>query len=102
MPLWHLSPKHLKMKKIAILLVTSLVPVLAFMWTNTYALSLFSRWDSSEVSRNSDTPVMQELTWNHSVFNIISFVNRYLCFGIGLVCFLFMIWNGYLLIMARW
>lgn len=36
-----------------------------------------------------------------SIFNIISLVNDYLWFAIGFVCFLFMIWNGYQLIMAR-
>lgn len=90
------------MRKYIMLLITLLVPILALVGTHTYALSLWSLWDSSEVSRNSDTPKTLELTWNRSVFNIISFVNKYLWFTIGFVCFLFMIWNGYQLIMARW
>lgn len=84
------------------MLLTSLISVISLMNACVYAITLYSAWDSSEISHNSDTPVMQELVWNHSVFDIISFVNRYLWFGIGLVCFLFMIWNGYQLIMSRW
>lgn len=38
---------------------------------------------------------------SRSLFNIISLVNKYLWFAIGLACFWFMIWNGYKLIMAR-
>jgi len=43
-----------------------------------------------------------QIEWQHSIFNIISLVNNYLWFIIGLACFWFMVWNGYQLIMARW
>jgi len=39
--------------------------------------------------------------WWHSVFDMIRFVNSYLRFAIGFVCFLFMIINGYKLITAN-
>lgn len=42
-----------------------------------------------------------QIEWEHSIFNIISLVNNYLWFIIGAVCFWFMVWNGYNLIMAR-
>lgn len=42
-----------------------------------------------------------QIQWQRSVFNIISLVNKYLWFAIGFVCFAFMVWNGYQLIMAR-
>lgn len=42
-----------------------------------------------------------EIVWERSIFNIISLVNNYLWFIIGLACFWFMVWNGYQLIMAR-
>ena len=42
-----------------------------------------------------------ELAWKTSITDIISLVNSYLRFAIWFVCFLFMIWNGYQLIMAR-
>lgn len=38
---------------------------------------------------------------SRSIFDIISMVNWYLWFTIGLCCFWFMIWNWYQLIMAR-
>lgn len=53
----------------------------------------------------SNPDVSQEATqieWSRSILDIIWLVNSYLRFIIGFVCFLFMIWNGYQLIMARW
>ena len=44
---------------------------------------------------------MDVVTWKTPITDIISQVNSYLWFAIGFVCFLFMIWNGYQLIMAR-
>jgi hypothetical protein len=41
------------------------------------------------------------IEWNRSIFSTISLLNNYLWFAIGAVCFWFMIWNGYQLIMAR-
>jgi len=51
-----------------------------------------------------DEDVSQEATqivWSRSFLDIISFVNSYLRFAIWLICFLFMIWNGFQLIMSR-
>ncbi len=42
-----------------------------------------------------------QIEWQRSILNIISLVNNYLWFIIGLACFWFMVWNGYQLIMAR-
>lgn len=42
-----------------------------------------------------------EIKWNYWILNIIWAVNNYLRFAIWLVCFIFMIWNGFQLIMAR-
>jgi len=42
-----------------------------------------------------------QIGWQRSILNIISLVNNYLWFIIGLACFWFMVWNGYQLIMAR-
>jgi len=72
-------------------------------------LSLFLVTDAVQVfipREGSDDPdynigESSTLTWSRSVTDIISLVNSYLWFAIGLVCFLFMIWNGYQLIMAR-
>ncbi len=50
----------------------------------------------SNIDNNSTTVV-----GDRSIFNIISLVNKYLWFAVGLACFGFMIWNGYKLIMAR-
>ena len=50
---------------------------------------------------NEDVP-NEQIKWNYSIFKLISIVNDYLRFAVWFVCFLFMIWNWYQLIMARW
>lgn len=42
-----------------------------------------------------------QTSWNHAVLDIIAMVNSYLWFGVWFFCFIFMIWNGYQLIMAN-
>lgn len=42
-----------------------------------------------------------QIEWSRSFLDIISVVNSYLRFAIWLICFLFMIWNGFQLIMSR-
>jgi len=54
------------------------------------------RWD---IVRNWNTIVGK---YSKSVFDIIKVVNSYLWFGIWVVCFIFMIINGYKLITAHW
>ena len=44
----------------------------------------------------------QEITGNISILDLISLVNGYIWFIIGFLCFVFMIWNWYKLIMANW
>ena len=56
------------------------------------------RW---KVWNNDVSQSATQIDWSRSLFDIISVVNSYLRFAIGFVCFLFMIWNGYQLIMAR-
>ncbi len=43
-----------------------------------------------------------QIDGSRSILDIISFVNSYLWFAIWFVCFLFMIINGYKLIMNNW
>ena len=78
-------------------------------WT-TLLLGLISFTDAVKVrvwtidpsTTNPDMPDRPaSILGSHSVFDIISLVNSYLRFTIGLCCFWFMIWNGYQLIMAR-
>ncbi len=74
-----------------------LLPCLLAFWSSANAVALrtlkwATRWDVDS------KPIVQ---WEHSIFNIISLVNNYVRFTIGLACFWFMIWNGYQLIMAR-
>lgn len=38
----------------------------------------------------------------NNVLSAISFVNEYLWFFIGFICFFFLVWNGIKLVMARW
>ena len=39
---------------------------------------------------------------NYDIFGLIKVINSYLWFGIWVVCFIFMIINGYKLITAHW
>lgn len=51
---------------------------------------------------NPDYPnATTQIEWSYSFLKIISFVNSYLWFAIGFVCFLFMVVNGFKLITAR-
>ena len=51
--------------------------------------------DSADYTRS-------QIDGTHSILDIISFVNSYLWFAVWFVCFLFMIINGYKLIMNNW
>lgn len=51
---------------------------------------------------NPNTPRLHtKIEWNLSFLDIIRVVNSYLRFIIWLACFIFMIWNGFQLIMSR-
>lgn len=69
--------------------------------TYTNAVKLWTpKWS---YYNNPDYPTGSEIVeWNRSIFSIISFINKYLWFAIWFFCFLFMVWNWYQLIMARW
>lgn len=43
-----------------------------------------------------------QIDGSRSILDIISFVNSYLWFAVWFVCFLFLIWNGYQLIINNW
>ena len=51
---------------------------------------------------NPDVSTDYHVDWQYSIFDLISLVNWYLRFAIWFVCFLFMVWNWYQLIIARW
>lgn len=88
--------KYMKNFKIA---WTFLLILLVQTYTN--AVKLWTpKWS---YYNNPDYPKGSEIVeWNRSIFSIISFVNKYLWFAIWFFCFLFMVWNWYQLIMARW
>ena len=78
-------------------------------------ISLFTLISKAEALRvwtfKSSTPgkpwdvnnwVLTTVTGQRSVFDMIKVVNSYIRFGVGFVCFLFMIINGYKLITANW
>ena len=80
--------------KIVWILISFLVASLSA----TSALTLYTlKWPIGKDFYTADTAIR----WNRSIFNTISLLNNYLWFAIGAVCFWFMIWNGYQLIMAR-
>ena len=87
----------IKMKKAIISLgVSLLIGIFSF----SQAVTVWTlKW---KFGSNPDVSVGQtQIEWSRSILDIISVVNSYLRFAIGFVCFLFMIWNGYQLIMAR-
>ena len=56
------------------------------------------------IKRTTDTANhdLSQIDGTRSIFDIISLVNSYLWFAIWFVCFLFMIINGYKLIINNW
>lgn len=53
-------------------------------------------------TKNSADHNRSQIDGSRSILDIISFVNSYLWFAIWFVCFLFMVINGYKLIMSSW
>lgn len=84
------------MKKVN--LTSIIISLILLVWSNVNAVSLRTpKWliyGDYKVERD-------QVDGSRSIFNIISFVNEYLWFAIWFFCFLFMIRNGYQLIMAR-
>ncbi len=75
--------------------------VILWMGSITSAVETFI---PGSTAANPDVPgesTIEGFKWEYSYIDVIAFVNRYLRYAIWLVCFLFMIWNGYKLIMAR-
>lgn len=88
-------------KKILISLMSTIL--LGFMWlVNAAGLQVYI---PKEASADPDYQIPDWhstiVPWQTTITDIISLVNSYLWFAIGFVCFLFMIWNGYQLIIAR-
>ena len=87
--------KNINMKKV----IWMLLPCLLIFLSNVNSLTIYTfKWVIWGDIDSNDPPMIE---WQRSIFNIISLVNKYLWFTIGLACFWFMIWNGYQLIMAR-
>lgn len=81
------------MKKIWILLLSLLLLI-----SSTNAVTLWTiKWPIGGDVHEETTMIEGQ----RSIFNMISLVNKYLWFAIWFVCFAFMVWNGYQLIMAR-
>lgn len=53
-------------------------------------------------TKNTADNDLTQIDGSRSILDIISFINNYLWFAIWFVCFLFMIINGYKLIMDTW
>ena len=84
-------------KKALILLQVIIVTTLL---STTNAVSV---WTLRPRIWNPDIPQQPtQIDWSRSFLDILSVVNSYLRFAIWFVCFLFMIWNGFKLIMSRW
>ena len=84
-------------KKVVIIWIVTLFGFVS----NIYASAL----QTSTFKPTTDTAQYDNwggITGNISILNLISLVNSYLWFAIGFLCFMFMIWNWYKLIMANW
>ncbi len=84
----------MNIKKIIALFTTIVIGLLSKVSAVTVR-TLKKTEDSADHSRT-------QIDGSRSILNIISFVNSYLWFAVWFVCFLFMIWNGYKLIMSTW
>ena len=84
-------------KKLTTLLTTILLTSISItnavnVWTLKGKL-----WSNPDISNKAT-----QIEWSRSIIDIISFVNGYLWFAIGLAAFIFMIRNGYQLIISQW
>lgn len=86
------------MKKIKVAIVWILTSLFFVSLSSVNAVTLWTlRWQTGgEFSQRTTW-----ISWQRSIYNMISLVNKYLWFAIWFVCFVFMVWNGYQLIMAR-
>lgn len=73
------------------------------LWIGNYisAVEVVIPWSTLADPDMPGTSTIVNVPWSHSYLDVIALVNRYLWFAIWFVCFLFMIWNGYKLILAR-
>lgn len=86
------------MKKLKIILTWILTSLLLIFVSTTNAVTLWTlRWQTGGDFSQKGV----QIEGQRSIYNTISLVNKYLWFAIWFVCFLFMVWNGYQLIMAR-
>lgn len=84
----------MKLKKLVSIIIVTLIGLVS----KVYAITAHTlRWQVWWQIPNEWT----EVKWDYSIFNMINVVNSYLWFSVWLVCFLFMIINGFKLIMAR-
>lgn len=79
--------------RIQIIIMTTLISTTNAVTVRTIRWTVWDR----DVTQNPT-----QIDWSRSFLDIISVVNSYLWFAIWFVCFLFMIWNGFKLIMSRW
>ena len=86
------------MKNLKIVIVWIFTSLFLLFLSSTNAVTLWTlRWQTGgDFSQKS-----VEIQWQRSIYSTIALVNKYLWFAIWFVCFAFMIWNGYQLIMAR-
>ena len=79
--------------RIQIIIMTTLISTTNAVTVRTIRWTVWDR----DVTQNPT-----QIDWSRSFLDILSVVNSYLRFAIWFVCFLFMIWNGFKLIMSRW
>lgn len=87
------------MKKVYIVLSSILITCISY--TDALYAFTFSRQSSKERDVADNPGDGSWIVWDYSIMDVIKLVNSYLRFGVGLVCFLFMIVNGYKLITAH-
>ena len=86
------------MKNLKIVIVWIFTSLFLLFLSSTNAVTLWTlRWQTGgDFSQKS-----VEIQGQRSIYSTIALVNKYLWFAIWFVCFVFMVWNGYQLIMAR-
>lgn len=79
---------------------------LTSIWIITLIVSMSKTYavTAQTLRKTEDTAdhIRSQIDGSRSLLDIISFVNSYLWFAIWFVCFLFMVINGYKLIMNNW
>lgn len=92
-----------EMKKYLLILMCSFL-----LWSTcvlgAYTLHVPKEWNESNLNMKQSqiTGIETSKTGKDWILNTIAFINNYLWLSIGIICFIFVIWNGFIMVTKPW